>query len=202
MKSEPMKSANVRMAELSLGMPLDNYECLSQPLYDTVAYPEAGGSVYLFQNPVGAADKDFADTNMFLGRRLPQNVLFIIDRISVKLLNQGSHALSSAATRKFYNSGCMEFRIGAKNYATMAPIGDTRGDVQSPEISILFDKTGPHVALSGSSGAEPTPFTLEPNNLLLVPNQSFCLTLSRLKPLHTPARIHAKLFGTLCRQTQ
>jgi hypothetical protein len=180
-----------------------NFEAITQTLYDSAPLAQ---NLHLFQQPIGTGigrdgtPKSLADTNMHLSGTLPFGQTFRVMKIAVEFRqdHEGRHD-----ARTFYNSGTLQFAIGSKVYLGEAPIG-RQSDMPSPEISIAFDNAEvdglPKIMARAHKGAEPEPYDLQGNDLLLIPGQYFGLMLSGMPAeLEYPARVFARLTGILFR---
>ena len=180
------------------------WEKLNQPLFDTLIYPAKGSAqLSFFQIPVGqgtgkdGGPKSYGETNIILGGQLPTGQAFIIKTISLRLFLGGQDV---RAERRFYNRAWFNFDIGSKMYQT-GQAADLREGVTEPEISLVFEPEGAGVTVTAKTGEDWAPYKISPNNLLLIANQNFRLSVYDLPPIKTPARIRATLGGELLRLT-
>jgi hypothetical protein len=172
-----------------------SWERINQPLYDTVDYPELGGHLAMFCEPVGVALKTMGDTNMFLCSQLPTGQAFIIGGITLELLQDSPNKRDE---RRFYQHGWFTFVIGAKVYNNGLNLEVKKG-TEIPSITLTVSVREGLVSTAIERGDDFVPYKLEPNNLLLVANQNFRLQISELPKLSRPARIRATLHGELLR---
>lgn len=183
----------------NLGAAKSEYETITQPIFDTLPYPKAGGFLRFFQFPIGAGNpiKTWAETNMHMACQLPNATAFVVQSIRLKLLLDQE---SRADERRFYSQGQVSFQIGAKSYFQGVP-GELSPQ-KDPEITITFDLSEPdQVRVTAGTGEEKAQgLVLAPNNLLLIPHQYFCLVCDQLPKLRTKARLAAILYGNLMRQ--
>lgn len=177
--------------------PDGGYECVTQPLYDILPYPTKGGSLRFFEVPVGGgAQKSFAETNLFMPSSLPNGQAFIIQSIRLRLMLATDSRLDE---RRFYNAGYFVFQIGSKQY-----LGGTPAELdphEDPKIEIRFNTQGTIAEVHMETGEnDPGGMKLEPNNLLLIPQQFFSLQCYELPKLKGKAKLAATLYGQLYRQ--
>lgn len=205
------------------------WEFTNQSLYDSAAYAAAGvGSLAFFQTPVGqgtgfgGSAKTVSDTNMQLAGQLPAGQMFVIS--SVEVLFQpttptvtagmpavfGAQAAAVQVNDSYIvgRSGNLVLNILSKNYLTEAPIGNLPPSSDFTLNAALSD--GTTLAASSQSriafgNYEGTNYQLAPNNLLLVSNQNFKVTLAwpeGVQAITNPGRFFVRLNGMQARLAQ
>jgi hypothetical protein len=207
----------------------NQWELTNQSLYDSAAYPAAGlASLAFFQVPVGQGTgfgggaKTLSDTNMRLAGSLSAGAMFIISSIEIMFqpttptVAAGMPAAFGAQAAAvqvndafiFGRSGNVTLQILAKNYLTEAPIGQFPPHSDFTVSGALSDTTT--AAASSQSriafgNFEGNPYILTPNNLLLISNQNFSVTLAwpeGLQAITNPARVFVRLNGMQARKAQ
>lgn len=208
---------------------LNNWEMIKQSLYDSNPYPAAGSQLLsFFVQPVGqgtgfgGAAKTLSDTNMQLAGQMPANQMFLAQNVEVNFQSTtptvvaqmpavfGAQAAAQIVNDAyiFYRSGNLQFTIGAKSYLTEGPLGRFPPQSTFQVTGALADATTAaassesRIAYAGYRG---TPYTLTPNNLLLISSQNFSVTLNwpeGLQAITNPARVFVVLNGYLYRKSQ
>jgi hypothetical protein len=211
---------------------IDNYEMIVQSLYDSVAYPAAGSNqLTLFQTPVGAGvgvisgvAKTPEDTNMQGAGQLPAMQAYIVSSIEVDfqpVVPAFTAALLPAAfgaqaalnmindVWKFRLSGYLNFNIGSKSYLLEGPMmkfpasNDLEVDAAVADISTTGAAMQSRIGYAKAVGPA---YNISPNNLLLIPNQNFNVTLNwatlSTLPSGAAARCFVRLMGQLLRASQ
>lgn len=174
-----------------------HWEMLTDPLYDSAPYPEAGGDVEFFMVPVGQRTADggklFSDTNMLLSHQLPAGQAFVIKKIQVHLAGDGD----ASHKRLFLSAGDLRLFIGSKTFTQRAPLGQL--DWTSEGKFLVFDFLAGELKFSTHEG-ERDLGTLSPADLRLEEHQNFSVTLRDLPPMKSPGRIFVHLHGELYRR--
>lgn len=207
----------------------NQWEALRQSLYDSTSYAAAGTTqLTFFALPVGqgtgfgGSTKTLSDTNMTLAGQLPANQMFLVQEIEIHcqvttptVTAQMPAVFGAQAAAQlvndayiFYRSGNLNFIIGSKTYLQEGPLG------RFPPYSV-FEVQGAAADATATdsskqtrvfyAGYRGTPYTLGPNNLLLIPNQNFGITLNwpeGAQAITNPARIFVVLNGILYRKAQ
>lgn len=207
----------------------NQWEALTQSIYDSSAYASAGTTqATFFALPQGQGTgrgggaKTATDTNMVLAGQMPANQMFLIGEIEVDFLpttptvagqlpaDFGAQAAASIVNDAyiFYRGGNLILSIGSKPYMTEAPL------MKFPPMSVfevqgaLADTTTAAAASQSRisfAGARGQPYTLAPNNLLLVSSQNFSVQLNwpeGVQAITNPAWVYVTLNGTLYRKAQ
>lgn len=207
----------------------DNWEFLTNSLYDSAAYPAAGLlSQAFFQVPVGSGTgfgggaKSLSDTNMTLNGQLSQGQMFVITSLELEFqpttptVAAGMPAVFGAqlvATQIndayiFWRSGNFVLRILAKDYSQEAPLMKFPSQSDFSLQAALADVTTAGASFQsriGFASAYGAPYILSPNNLLIPESTNFKATLAwpeGLQPITNPARVFVRLGGMLARQVQ
>lgn len=208
----------------------DQYEIITQSLYDSAAYPTTGiASLTFFQQPVGGAgvgvisgaSKSFEDTNMQGAGAMPNMQAYIIT--SIELDVQPDIAFTAATQPAFFGAqatatsvndvwkiratGWAQLDIGSKPYLIEGPLmkfpasNDLELDVAVSDISTTGANMQSRLAYAKAVGPA---YMLDPNNLLLIPMQNFKFSLNwaTLETVTTQARIFARFMGQLLRAAQ
>jgi hypothetical protein len=211
----------------------NQYEQTRGSLYDSAVYAAAGqSSLAFFSFPVGqgtpvlgsGATKTLSDTNMQIGGQLAANQLFLIESLEV-IFQPASPTVSgfdpSVVTTTqaytpvndswwFYRAGNLTLSIASKPYVqeaplmTFPPIGNFEIDGAQSDSTTA---AATHMVSTLFGKAVGVPYILDPNNLLLVPNMAFGVTLAwpegvQALPSTKPAIVRVKLNGTLYRSIQ
>lgn len=211
---------------------LQSWEMLTQSLYDSAAYPTTGvASLTFFQFQTGTgtgvisgASKTLEDTNMQNGGSLPAMQAYIVSSIEVEVQTGISSAGFAAAELpsvfgaqlaanqindmyKIRMTGYLNFNIGSKSYMQEGPLGRF-APATTFQLNAGLSDTTTAAAASQSRIAyadmEGPVYNLSPNNLLLVPQQNFNVTLNwnTLETVTAAARIFVRLGGQLLRAAQ
>lgn len=211
---------------------LNSYEALTQSLYDSGAYPTAGlAQLTFFQYAVGAgtgvisnAAKTLEDTNMQFGGALPAMQAYIVCSIEVEYQPGISSAGFAAAelpsvfgaqlaanqvndAYKVRSTGWLNFNIGSKSYMNEGPLmkfpasNDFEIDAAVCDATTAAASSQSRIAYGKAVGPA---YLLSPNNLLLVPQQNFNVTLnwSTVETVTAAGRIFVRLMGQLLRAAQ
>lgn len=208
---------------------IDSWEVITQSLYDSAAYPTTGiANLLFFQNQVGAGTsvisgnpKTLEDTNMPSNGMLPNLTAFVMT--SIELDVQTDIAFAAAANPAVFGAqavasqvndmwiiratGYLKFTIMSKPYLEEGPLmkfpasNDLEIDAAAADASSTGADLQTRIAWAKSVGPA---YTLAPNNLLLIPMQSFKLLLAwdTLQPITSQARIFARLMGQMMRAAQ
>jgi hypothetical protein len=210
----------------------NQYEQTRGSLYDSAVYAAAGqSSLAFFSFPVGqgtpvlgsGATKTLSDTNMQIGGQLAANQLFLIESLevlfapctpTVAAFDPAVHQTAGVAATNvndvwwFYRAGNLTLSIASKPYIQEAPLM-TFPPIGNLEIDAAIASTSGTAAEELISFAKcvGVPYILDPNNLLLVPNMAFGVTLNwpegvQALPSTKPAVVRVKLNGTLYRSIQ
>jgi len=209
----------------------NNWEFITQSLYDSTAYPAAGTNQLLFfQVPQGGAGgfgggvKTASDTNMVLNGQLPSGNMFVVSAIQIEFQPTtpsvaaqlpavfGAQAAAQIINDAyvFWRSGNFALRILAKDYSTEAPLmrfpsaADFSIQAAFADVSTAGASFQSRAAYASSYGPQ---YMLAPNNLLIPETTNFKATLAwpeGLQPLPStnPARVFVRLEGMLARQAQ
>lgn len=211
---------------------LNSYEALTQSLYDSAAYPTTGqAQITFYQYPIGAGTgvisnvaKTAEDTNMQFGGALPAMQAYIVCSIEVEVQPGLSSAGFNAAelpsvfgaqaaanqvndVYKIRQTGYLNFNIGSKSYMTEGPLikfpasNDFEINAALADVSTAGAAFQSRIAYGKAVGPA---YLLSPNNLLLVPQQNFNVTLNwaTLETTTAAARIFVRLMGMLLRSAQ
>jgi hypothetical protein len=209
---------------------IDKYEMISQSLYDSVAYPTTGSNqLTLFQLPIGSgvsvisgSAKTPEDTNMQAAGNMPAMQAYIVSSIEVDVQPAvpafgatNLPAFSGAAqvistindVWKIRATGYLVFTIGSKNYMTEGPLMKFPASNDLEIDAAIADSTTAGAAnerYAAYAKAVGPAYEIAPNNLLLIPNQNFAVTLNwaTLQTVTTAARLFVRLMGTLIRAAQ
>lgn len=207
----------------------NNWEFVTQSLYDSTAYPAAGSlSLSFFQTPQGAGlgfgggTKTQSDTNMVLNGQLPSGNMFVIATLEIEFqpttptvaaqmpAAQGAVAAALIVNDAyiFWRSGNFTLRILQKDYSTEAPLMRFPSQSDFSVQGALSDSTTPAASaqnrIAFGSAYGPV-YTLAPNNLLIPETTNFKVTLAwpeGLQAITNPARIFVRLGGMQARQAQ
>jgi hypothetical protein len=209
---------------------LNSYEFLTQSLYDSAAYPTTGiAQLTFFQFQVGAGvsvisggAKTLEDTNMLAAGSMPAMQAFVVTGIELDMQPAvpaftaatlpavfGAQAVASPINDvwKVRATGWLQFNIGSKAYMTEGPLmrfpasTDLEIDAAAADVSTAGASFQTRISYAKAVGV---PYLLAPNNLLLIPNQNFSLTLNwaTLQTVVTAMRIFARFTGQLIRAAQ
>jgi hypothetical protein len=208
---------------------LSSYEMIVQSLYDSASYPAAGtNQITFFQTPIGGGvgvisgvAKTPEDTNMLGAGQLPAMQAYIVS--SIELDVQPDIAFTAAAMPAFYGTGAtatsvndvwkiratgyLNFNIGSKSYLLEGPLmkfpasNDLEIDAALSDATTAAASQQSRIAYAKAVGPS---YNVSPNNLLLIPNQNFNITLNwaTLEVVTSAARIFARLMGQLLRAAQ
>lgn len=207
----------------------DNWEFVTQSLYDSAAYAAAGTlSQAFFQTPQGAGTgfgggtKTVSDTNMVLNGQLPSGNMFVISTIEIEFQPStptvaaqmpavfGAQAVAAIINDAyiFWRSGNLTLRILQKDYSQEAPLmkfpsqSDFSLQAALADVSSTAANLQSRVAWGSCFGP---PYTLAPNNLLIPETTNFNVTLrwpEGLQAITNPARVFVRLGGMQARQAQ
>jgi hypothetical protein len=187
------------------------------------ALPQGQGTSVL-----GAGTKTLSDTNLQLAGQLPATQRFLIERVTLKVqpsTPSGSGIIDPAylGAPSIFNpindvwyilrSGNLSLKLADKIYVQEAPL-----DCFPPTSAMRIDTalaqetltntgntTGNNALEIGFAQSYGMTYDLDPDNLLIDANMSFGLTLNwpeGVQAIQKPARIFARLEGTLFRQVQ
>ena len=207
----------------------NQWEFITQSLYDSAAYPAAGASTLtFFQVPQGAGTgfggsaKTLSDTNMVLNGQLPSGNMFVISSIEIEFQPTtptvaaampaafGAQAVAVQINDAyiFWRSGNGVLRILQKDYSQEAPLMRMPSQADFSLQAAVADVTTAGASLQsriGFAGAYGPIYTLSPNNLLIPETTNFKYTLSwpeGLQAISNPARVFVRLGGMMARQAQ
>jgi hypothetical protein len=207
----------------------DNWEFVTQTLYDSAPYPAAGLlSQAFFQTPQGAGvgfgggSKSLSDTNMVLNGQLPTGNMFVIGTIEVEFQPStptvaaampaafGAQAVAVQINDAyiFWRSGSLTLRILQKDYNSEAPLMRFPSQSDFSLQAAFSDATTPGAAFQSRAGFASSYgpiYTLAPNNLLIPETTNFKVTLQwqeGLQAITNPARMFVRLGGMQARQAQ
>jgi hypothetical protein len=209
----------------------DQYEATTNSLYDSASYPAAGiTTISFFQTPIGQGTgfgggvKTLSDTNMRAAGQLPNGVLFIVSSLELDFQYStptpagnadlpstfGAGAVVNPINDSyiFWRSGNLVFQVLAKHYVEEAPnsrFGPTTGFTVEGALSNATTPAAGLATTIANAGVWGGPYVLTPNNILLVNNQNFVVTLAwpeGLQPIAHPARVFARLNGVMFRLAQ
>lgn len=207
----------------------NNWEFITQSLYDSAVYASAGQvSLSFFQTPQGAGTgfgggaKTLSDTNMVLNGQLPSGNMFVCSAIECEFQPTtptvaaqmpaafGAQAIAQIINDAyiFWRSGNLTLRILAKDYSTEAPLmrfpsqADFSVQAALSDVSTAGASFQSRVAFGSAYGA---PYILSPNNLLIPETTNFKVTLAwpeGVQAITNPARVFVRLSGMMARQAQ
>lgn len=207
----------------------NNWEFVTQSLYDSAAYPAAGLlSQAFFQTPQGAGtgfgggSKTLSDTNMVLNGQLPSGNMFVASTIEIEFQPTtpsvtaampavfGVQAVAGLINDAyvFWRSGNLTLRILQKDYSQEAPLMrfpsqcDFSLQAAAADVSTAGASFQTRIGFASSYG--PT-YALAPNNLLIPETTNFKVTLAwpeGLQVISNPARMFVRLGGMQARQAQ
>lgn len=213
------------------GVNLKTWESIKQSLYDSAVYPAAGtAQLNFFAQPVGqgtpvlgsGATKTLSDTNMQLSGQLPTNQAFLVQEIEVlfepttpTVAAQMPAVFGAQAAAQivndayiFYRAGNLNFNIGSKSYLQEAPLLKFPPKTNFGLNAALSDATTAGAAFQSRIAfgtALGTPYIIKPNNLLLIANQNFNVSLNwpeGVQAVTEPAVVRLSLNGLLYRAAQ
>lgn len=207
----------------------DNWEFITQSLYDSAVYPAAGiSSLAFFQLPIGqgtgfgGAAKSRSDTNMELAGNLPTGNMFVVANIEIEFqpttptVAAGMPAVFGAQLVMtqindayiFWRSGNLALQILAKNYLQEAPMMKFPSASDFSLQAALADVSSTAANLQsrvGFASAYGPVYSLSPNNLLIPATTNFKVTLAwpeGLQAITNPARVFVRLAGQMARLAQ
>lgn len=209
---------------------LDKYEFLTQSLYDSAAYPTTGiAALTFFQfqvgagvSPISGGAKTLEDTNMLAAGSMPAMQAYVLTSIELDVQPAvpaftaatlpavfGAQAAASPINDvwKVRATGWLQLNIGSKAYMTEGPLmkfpasNDFEINAAVADISTTGANLQSRISYAKAIGV---PYLLAPNNLLLIPNQNFSLTLNwaTVQTITTAMRIFARFGGQLIRAAQ
>lgn len=207
----------------------DNWEFVTQTLYDSGVYGAAGQSTLsFFQVPQGAGTgygggaKTLSDTNMVLNGQLPTGNMFVISSCEVEFQPTtptvaaampaafGAQAVAVQINDAyiFWRSGNFVLRILQKDYLSEAPLMRLPSASDFSLQAAVADVTTAGASLQsriGFASAYGPVYTLAPNNLLIPQTTNFLVRLSwpeGVQAISNPARTFVRLGGMQARQAQ
>lgn len=221
--------ANMDALSTFATMQWDNWEFVTQSLYDSAAYPAAGSlNLSFFQTPQGAGtgfgggSKTLSDTNMVLNGQLPSGNMFVISTLEVEFQPTtptvaagmpaafGAQAVAVQINDAyiFWRSGNFTLRILQKDYSQEAPLMRFPSQADFSLQSALADVSSTAASLQsrvGYASSYGPVYSLSPNNLLIPETTNFKVTLAwpeGLQAISNPARVFVRLGGMQARQAQ
>jgi hypothetical protein len=210
-------------------MQWNNWEFVTQSLYDSAAYPALGVlTLSFFQTPQGAGvgfgggTKTLSDTNMVLNGQLPSGNMFVASTIEIEFQPAtpsvaaglpaafGAQAVMTSINDAyiFWRSGSLSLRILQKDYSQEAPLMRFPSCADFSLQAALSDATTPGAAFQsrvGFASSYGPVYSLAPNNLLIPETTNFKVTLAwpeGLQAITNPARVFVRLGGMQARQAQ
>lgn len=194
------------------------WETITQPLYSTLNYPPEGcTNLWFFQRAIGVEEPELTpeDTNMELPGQLPKNRMFLIEQVEVRFQTDDLGDDSKFATARFlrdafnfYRRGHLALYIGSTPYLRNAPLGNfwsfppiVPNEPPSPLAKI--PRLSRHLRKMALGGFNGKPYVLAPNNLLIVPEYNFVVSLewpNGMVPISAPARVSVILHGKTYRK--
>lgn len=210
-------------------MQWNNWEFVTQSLYDSAAYPALGAlTLSFFQTPQGAGvgfgggTKTLSDTNMVLNGQLPSGNMFVAATIELEFQPAtptaaagmpaafGAQAVMTQINDAyiFWRSGSLSLRILQKDYSQEAPLMRFPSSADFSLQAALCDATtlaATQQSRVGFASAYGPTYTLAPNNLLIPETTNFKVTLAwpeGLQAIANPARVFVRLGGMQARQAQ
>lgn len=204
----------------------NQWEAIKQSLTDTAVYPTTGvNQLSFFATPQGQGvsaynagiAKTTTDTNMTLAGQLPANQMFLVQSFEVEFLPGLSPSLAglgetaNTATNDswiFRKGGTFTFFVGSKNYLQEAPLLRFPAKADFAVQAALADTTtagASHVSQISYGKAVGRPYILTPNNILLIANQNFGVTLTwpeGLAVITSAATVRVIADGFLYRRVQ
>jgi hypothetical protein len=207
----------------------NNWEFVTQTLFDSAAYPAAGiSSLTFFQVPqgggtgFGGGSKTLSDTNMALNGQLPTGQMFVVSTVEIEFqpttptVTAGMPAVFGAqlvATQIndayiFWRSGNAVFHILQKDYLQEAPLmrmpSQSDFSLQAALADVSTAGAGFQSRIAFASSYGPV-YSLAPNNLLIPQTTNFFFRLAwpeGVQAITNPARIFVRLGGMQARQAQ
>lgn len=210
-------------------MQWNNWEFVTQSLYDSAAYAAAGQpSLSFFQVPQGAGvgfgggAKSLSDTNMVLNGQLPSGNMFVVTTLEVEFqpttptvaanmpafFGVQGIAVQINDAYIFWRSGNFTLRILQKDYSQEAPLMRFPSQADFSIQAAFADATTPGAAFQSRAGFGSNygpVYTLSPNNLLIPETTNFKVTLAwpeGNQAIVNPARVFVRLGGMQARQAQ
>lgn len=221
--------ANMNDLSTYATMQWNNWEFVTQSLYDSAVYPAAGTvSLSFFQVPQGAGvgfgggAKTASDTNMVLNGVLASGNMFVVSQIEVEFqpttptiaaqmpAANGAQAVAAIINDCyiFWRSGNLALRILQKDYLNEAPMMRMPSQSDFSIQAAFSDATTAAAAQqqrAAFASAYGPVYTLAPNNLLIPETTNFKVTLAwpeGLQVITNPARVFVRLGGMQARQAQ
>lgn len=210
----------------------NQWELITQSLYDSAPYPAAGTSspLLFFQNPqgqgtgFGGGSKSLSDTNMVSPGMLPQGQMFIATSIEVEFQPTTPTGANSAYLPAafgaqeaaqlvndayiFYRSGNLQFKVLAKYYSQEAPLmrfpptADFALNAALSDATTAAATSQSRIAYGSSVGQ---PYVLTPNNILIPSTTNFSIALGwpeGAQAIQSAARVFVRLNGLMARLAQ
>lgn len=226
--------SNFTLSQLyqQFGVVFNQWESSRGDIYDSFSYPAAGLAQpqVLFQVPIGAGagfgggNKTASDTNMQNNGVLPQNVMFLVQSISIDVqpttptggagadlpASKGAVALNNLVNDVYIirRSGNFKLTVGSKDYCQEAPLA------QFPPLGRLHvtgaysDSTTPAAAQQTKAifaEVQGSPYLLGDDSIMIPPMTNFGCTVwwpEGAQVIANPARIFVHLNGKLLRKIQ
>lgn len=207
----------------------NNWEFITQSLYDSVAYPAAGLlNNSFFQIPrgqgvgFGGGTKTLSDTNMAQAGQLSSGLCFVITSIELEFQPAtptvaagmpaafGAQLVATSINDAyiFWRSGNLSLSILNKPYNQEAPLmrfpstNDFSLQAALADVSSTAANLQSRIAFASAYG---TPYVLSPNNLLIPSTVAFNVTIAwpeGLQAITNPARVFCRLNGMEGRTAQ
>jgi len=210
---------------------IDSYETITQSLFDSAPYPTTGiNQLTFYQLPVGSGvgvisgnAKTPEDTNMAAAGNMPAMQAYIITSLEIEVQPGVTTSFAAAALPSFFgtaaimsgindvykirSTGYLNLQIGSKSYMQEGPLMKFPASNDFEVGGAMANATTAAASQFSASvyGKAVGPsYVLTPNNLLLIPNQNFALTLNwaTIEPVVSAARIFSRFMGQLMRAAQ
>jgi hypothetical protein len=198
-------------AEYSVNVPNMSYATY-EPLYDYQTKTQAATPEQrFFVDPVGTGGKTIADTNMELSGQIPAGQRFVITGIQVELYPDVAINGTTASNAfledvyEFYRNGALILRIGSieiirqGNLMKFAPVNRLSG---TAAVGVANDATGAAILHSSQVYGQAAGREYAVNNIELLANQNFSVSLVNGSALSATARVGVTLNGWKYRNAQ
>jgi hypothetical protein len=198
-------------AEYSVNVPNMSYATY-EPLYDYQTKTQAATPEQrFFVDPVGTSGKTIADTNMELSGQIPAGQRFVITGIQVELYPDVAINGATASNAfledvyEFYRNGALILRIGSieiirqGNLMKFAPVNRLSG---TAAVGVANDATGAAILHSSQVYGQAAGREYAVNNIELLANQNFSVSLVGGAALSATARVGVTLNGWKYRNAQ
>lgn len=207
----------------------DNWEFVTQTLYDSAVYLAAGqASLQFFQVPQGAGvgfgggAKSLSDTNMVLNGQLPTGQMFIVSTVEIEFqpatptVAAGMPSFFGAQLAQtsindayiFWRAGNITLRILQKDYLQEAPLMRLPSQADFSIQAAMSDATTAAAASQsrvGFASSYGPVYSLAPNNLLIPQTTNFLARMAwpeGVQAITNPARVFVRFGGMQARQAQ